>query len=225
MMTAQNKIEKFILLYSQKNDPILDFLAQSNAKYVLLGKPAKDSWNVCYVDNDNILAGSDVTSYLVKKGHRHIGFLYDDFSQVVQGDRYLGYQRAVIQEGLNEYHLGLSEPADAIGPPLRTFLKKHPQITAMIATDDLLALQVQRQLAQLHLPQAMSLVGFNNSIFAKVAQPQLTSVEVFPVALGEAVAKMIVNLSQQQNAPNNMITPHQIIERDSVVDLTIGEAN
>ncbi len=225
MMTAQNKIEKFILLYSQKNDPILDFLAQSNAKYVLLGKPAKDSWNVCYVDNDNILAGSDVTSYLVKKGHRHIGFLYDDFSQVVQGDRYLGYQRAVIQEGLNEYHLGLNEPADAIGPPLRAFLKQHPQITAMIATDDLLALQVQRQLAQLHLPQAMSLVGFNNSIFAKVAQPQLTSVEVFPVALGEAVAKMIVNLSQQQNAPNNMLTPHQIIERDSVVDLTIGEAN
>ncbi|MCD2255366.1 LacI family DNA-binding transcriptional regulator [Agrilactobacillus fermenti] len=215
MMAQQNKIRQFILLYSQKNDPILQILQQLGLRYVILGKPFENSQAMPYVDNDNILAGTDVTTYLLKQGHRAIGFLYSDLSQMVQADRLLGYQRAMQQSGLPQHAFQINDDYEQLQTQLRHIMALKPEITALITTDDMQALAVQQALVPLDLKRHISQISFNNSIFARVARPMLTSVEVFPVKLGEEVARLAIQ-DHAETFVSNLIIPHRIIERSSV---------
>ena len=105
VMIAQGHIKTFILLYSEKNDPVVERLKQFDVQYVVIGKPYQDVNKTSYVDNDNIQAGTDAAQYLIDHGHRRIGFLYSDLSRMVQSDRMLGYQRNDAKS-VTKYYVG-----------------------------------------------------------------------------------------------------------------------
>ena len=75
----------------------------------------------------------------------------------------------------------------------RTLLSTHPEITALIATDDMLALiamQVAQQLGR-RVPTDLSVVGFNDLAISALFEPALTSVHFPVVEAGRKAAEMI----------------------------------
>ena len=69
---------------------------------------------------------------------------------------------------------------------------------------------------QLSIPEDISIIAFNNSLYAQLASPQLTAVDVNSFLLGQEAANQIINHAENPNlTTTKIVVPHTIIERDS----------
>ena len=87
------RVDGIIFLYSKTNDPLVEFAAQQNFPFLILGK-ALSSF-VSLVDNDNIQAGFEATTYFINKGYKRIGFVAGNKELFVSQERYEGYKKAL----------------------------------------------------------------------------------------------------------------------------------
>ena len=67
-----------------------------------------------------------------------------------------------------------------------------------------------------HLSLSLIHISFNNSLFARLTSPQLTSIDINSCQLGiEAAAQMISHIENPELPATKILVPHQLIERDS----------
>lgn len=215
MMVENSRITRFILLYSIADDPVLNYLQQQSVNYVLIGKPYRHANSIPYVDNDNISAGTDATLSLLRRGHRAIVFIYTSSEQLVQTDRLLGFHEAMRRHGLAGNDLLLDQEDDAANK-IDRLLAGNPQLTAILASDDILAFRVQRILQHCAENRPIECMGFNDSLFAELADPPFSTVQIYPERLGRAAAELIVRQRErnQNELTEKIIVPHKIIERN-----------
>ena len=77
----------------------------------------------------------------------------------------------------------------------------------------------------LSIPDDISIVSFNNSLFSLLSTPRLTSVDINSVQLGYEAASQIFNHSENPNLmATKIVVPHRIVERDSCRRIENGEA-
>lgn len=220
-MTKKGQVDGFILLYSKTDDPIFNYLYSEGIEYALVGKPHQFVNQSICIDNDNLLAGQEATGYLINKGHRDIAFLGKDFTMLYCIDRRSGYQLALVSNGINvnpEYCIELSEDPDERLNRIEDLLKKPNRPTAVVVSDDILALAVERVCLNLGLsiPDDLSIVSFNNSLIARLTSPQLTSIDINSYQLGIEAASQIINHIENPNLmATKIIVPHQLVERGS----------
>ena len=93
-MSRSGKVDGFIILYSKKDDPVIDYLFNEGLLYILIGKATQYTNQTIYIDNDNLLAGREAAEYLYQLGHRRIAYLGSDSSLMFSADRKAGYQLA-----------------------------------------------------------------------------------------------------------------------------------
>ena len=101
---------------------------------------------------------------------------------------------------------------------LCALLQREDRPTAIVVSDDILALALERTCSQigLRIPDDLSIISFNNSLFAKLASPQLTSVDINSFQLGFEAASQIINHVETPNLmATKIIVPHSIVERTS----------
>ena len=68
-----------------------------------------------------------------------------------------------------------------------------------------------------------SILSFNNSLFARLTSPQLTSIDINSCQLGiEAAGQMISHIERPGLPATKILVPHQLIERDSCACPSIG---
>ena len=97
-------------------------------------------------------------------------------------------------------------------------LKSEDRPTAMVVSDDILAVSLERVCLQqgIRIPQDLSIISFNNSLFARFTSLQLTSIDVNSFQLGIEAASQIINHIENPNLlATKIIVPHHMIERDS----------
>ena len=99
-MSRSGKVDGFIVLYSKKEDPVIDYLFNEGLLYILIGKATQYTNQTIYIDNDNLLAGREATEYLYQLGHRRIAYLGSDSSLMFSADRKAGYQLALASHQL-----------------------------------------------------------------------------------------------------------------------------
>ncbi|MGG6797747.1 UNVERIFIED_CONTAM: LacI family DNA-binding transcriptional regulator [Streptococcus canis] len=219
-MIRSGHIGKLIFLYSKTDDKVFDFVKKQRVDCVVVGQSyVTDNGNAKFVDNDNRQAGYDATAFLLERGFKQITYVYTDMDELVQAERYIGYAKKMMSQGLTAQTLNLTtERGEAIESRVQTFLTKHPQ-TAFVTCDDMLAIHLQRLVKQTLGNRQLPLISFNNSVLAELANPSLTSVEIFPYQLGEKAAELVLVISSDQSVVH--LIPHQIIEREST-QLTIS---
>lgn len=220
-LAAAKQADGFILLYSKKDDPVVDYLCEQGLLYVVVGKPQQFAGQTICIDNDNLLAGREATDYLCDLGHHRIAFLSPDGDFLFSEERRSGYQLSLLQHGLPvvpEYCVELDYQSDERSEALCALLQREDRPTAIVVSDDILALALERACLQmgLRIPDDLSIISFNNSLFAKLASPQLTSVDVNSFQLGFEAASQIVNHVETPNLmATKIIVPHSIVERNS----------
>ncbi|WP_454190181.1 LacI family DNA-binding transcriptional regulator [Paenibacillus sp. Marseille-Q7038] len=217
MMTRANRVDGFIVLYSKSEDPVVDYFHNEKIPYTVIGKPQQYVNETTHVDNDNFQAGKDVTNYLIELGHKYIAYVGADVNRTVHKERVRGYREALLDSGLladETYVLDSSfTKAD-----LDSLFKMPNRPTALIVVDDMHALPLQTMLSQLgfSLPEACSLVSFNNLRIAEMLNPPLTSVDIDIFTLGYQAAKSLIEkILDPKEMTKHIIVPHRIIERAS----------
>lgn len=220
-MTRSGQVDGFIILYSKQQDPVIDYLYNEGLLYVLVGKAYQFANQTIYIDNDNLLAGREATEYLYQLGHRKIAYLGSDSSLMFSADRKSGYQTALLRHNLplrEDYCVEVpSIPKDG-DTLIHRLLQSDDRPTAIMVSDDILAVALERSCIEigLSIPKDLSIISFNNSLFARLTSPQLTSIDINSCQLGiEAASQMINHIENPNLLATKIIVPHYLIERDS----------
>ena len=220
-MSRSGKVDGFIVLYSKKEDPVIDYLFNEGLLYILIGKATQYTNQTIYIDNDNLLAGREATEYLYQLGHRRIAYLGSDSSLMFSADRKAGYQLALASHQLPvrpEYCAEVKNASENNEEAIRGLLLQEDRPTAILVSDDILAVSLERVCLETHLsiPEDLSIISFNNSLFARLTSPQLTSIDIGAGQLGSEAASQIINHIENPDLPaTKIIVPHHLIERDS----------
>ena len=215
------RVDGFILLYSKRDDFVVEYLCEHGLLYVIVGKPSDLTGQTVCIDNDNLLAGREATDYLYNLGHRRIGFIGSRNSYLYAADRRSGYQLSLLLHELPmkpEYCVEMESVHSSALANLERLLDSPDRPTAFVVSDDMLALSLERLCIQkgLRIPDDISIIAFNNSLYAQLASPQLTAVDVNSFLLGQEAANQIINHVENPNlTTSKVVVPHSIVERNS----------
>ena len=192
---------------------------------------ALDRWRLPYVIcTDAVLKGPTIsydfrnaalrlTEGLLGLGHRKFGIIsgHMQHGELLKKD---GIREALTKAGIDfntvpDYMTNFDEKIGR--QAATTLLSSHPEITAIITTDDILALiamQVAQQKGR-RVPFDLSVVGFNDLPVSALFEPALTSVHFPVVEAGRKAAEMLClhNLKGEPIVSKPM--GHEIIWRQS----------
>ena len=224
MLISTGRADSFILLYSRLGDTVIDYLYNAKQIYVLIGKAYAYANQTVYIDNDNFLAGQEATEYLIRLGHRRIAYLGSDNAYMFTADRKRGYQAAMALARLPFYAEDCVEmhALDMEDSALHALIEREDRPTAIVVSDDILAMTLERlcTLKGISIPRDLSIVSFNNSLFARLTSPCLTSVDLNSFQLGiEAASQLISHIDRPELMATKSIIPHRIVERESCRDI------
>lgn len=221
-MYAEKRVDGFVVLYSMADDPVQKFLRNNQIPFVILGTPVDYENETTYVDNDNKLMARTAVDYLAEFGHRNILFVTDDQTSEVFLERYIGYEIGMSRKDLISHSSVLFDQSDL--PNLKKFYDyvQDKHITALVVIDDMTALKVMEffNCHGLQVPDDLSLVSFNNSPYAHIIHPYLTSFDINISSLGRVAFERILALVQKK-AKNQakVLVPFSLKKRESVRDV------
>ena len=220
-MVRSGQVDGFILVYSKADDAIIEYLNEEGLLYVLIGKAQQFANLTIYIDNDNVLAGKEATDYLYDLGHRKIAYLGSESIKLFSADRKTGYQLSIMQHDLpvnKNYMIEVQDVYLDECEDLLAMLKSEDRPTAIVVSDDILAVSLERVCIQcgLAIPKDLSIISFNDSLFAKLTHPPLTSINVNSSQLGIEAASQLINHIENPNlVATKIIVPHSLVERES----------
>jgi DNA-binding LacI/PurR family transcriptional regulator len=187
--------------------------------------PHVDVSTVCVstVAVDNFAATRELTTRLLKLGHRRIGLIGGPTTVRDASERARGFLKAMQDgQGLIDQqavtHAEFTVEAGLQG--WRQMSKCSPCPTAVVCGNDEIAVGVLQALAKekIDCPTEVSVVGFDDSRWATRVSPPLTTVRQPMAQLGRTAAELLVNRLQnaEETKAEHRIFPVEIIHRQSV---------
>ena len=151
------------------------------------------------------ILGVEATEHLIRLGHRRIGFVRGTTGSVPAAERLQGYLSALMMHDLPHDARLVAGDEFSAEAGLRAgleLLSLSPDVrpTGVFAANDAIALgvyQAARQLG-LHVPDDLSVVGFDDSLLAPLVTPPLTTVNQPLEDMGAAAVRTLVDLSQSR---------------------------
>ena len=145
------------------------------------------------VTTDGYGGGYELTSYLCELGHRNIGYIGTVKATSSIFDRYMGYMKAMIDNGLevrNEWTLDDRDCRDFIKI---AFPDELP--TAFVCNCDEAAFHTIRQLEErgLRVPEDISVVGYDNYLISEISKPSITTINVNSVKMAAETVRILLN--------------------------------
>jgi DNA-binding LacI/PurR family transcriptional regulator len=148
-----------------------------------------------------------VVAHLVALGHRRCAFLNGPRTAWSNRERRRGLHAAVKTHGMEVVELGPFEPKFE-GGIQGTDLAVAAGVTAILAFNDLMALGVLSRLRALgvDVPRDMSVVGFDDVLYAAMCAPALTTVSMPMESAGRAAVDLL--LRQRADQPPTSDLPY-----------------
>jgi len=166
---------------------------------------------------DDAQAADDMTTHLINRGHRRIGFVKGHPNHMASDDRLFGYRRALDRAGIMfEPQLVMPGAFDfESGAAAASLLLDQPNPpTAIFASNDDMAEGV---LSVAHgrgmtLPDQLSVAGFDDTTLARTVWPALTTIHQPMAELAHTATEILIaggDITHRR-------LPHTLVERASV---------
>ncbi|AJY73492.1 LacI family DNA-binding transcriptional regulator [Paenibacillus beijingensis] len=224
---SSDPVDGEILLDPAVGDLRITDRLHNEVPIVIVGRPHKEyDTRVSYVDNDNTGIAEQVSRHLISLGHRRILFLNAPEGRTVAEDRGLGFLRAFQDAGLATSPEWIVHKPDQISSSYSfgyettlSMLKANPDITAVIADTDTMALGIYKAAEKLNLriPEQLSVFAFSDdSVFSPEFNPPLTGVRLNAEQLGEEAAAMLIEqLASKSRTAKRTLVPAELVMRGS----------
>ena len=174
---------------SQQSDRYLEQLARRGIVVVLIGRHLPDP-RVDTVTTDTGGGAAAAMEHLIGLGHRRIGFLG---GPAPRGSRFRVYRELLEQQGTFDEALALPTDLTLEGGQraMRALLGREPRPTAVFCIDDLVAIGALRAATEagLRVPDELSIVGFDDDVYARLVEPPLTTVAQPSFEIGQLAAE------------------------------------
>jgi len=219
---ASRSVDGLLLLDVRHEPGWFAPLADSDVPVVFLNEFPPEGYEAAVVI-DNRQGGRLAVEHLIGVGHRRIALLGGGQGLDVGRNRQAGAVAALETAGID---LSPAWRVDARFSPDRArravtelFADSAAGVpTGLFVASDLMAFAVLDELRQLgfRVPDDVSVVGFDNSLIAPLANPPLTSVEQPLVEMGRQGAALLDEILRDPAAARIVTLPVTLCERESV---------
>jgi LacI family transcriptional regulator len=188
---------------------------------VAMGLPHEENLNVRI---DDFAAAREITNYLLKLGHREIGFVRGHPNMTASSERFRGFvaalqdagldpDKAPVEQGYFTYRSGLVAA--------ERLLARDRRPTAIFASNDDMAAAVVNIAHRrgLDVPRDLSVVGFDDTALATTVWPELTTIRQPVAEMAEAGIELLMNDLRNgregDEGETERVLRHELIVRDS----------
>ena len=158
---------------------------------------------------DNSKLGRMMARHLLELGHRDVGYIAPPLTvrQKQRSRRVEGFLKEFESEGLRDHVVirAADEQIDKDVPGIdseyrigydltKELIKDHPELTAIAGLNDMIAFGIMDALRdeKYRVPADMSVMGCDNTLFAKVKEVSLTTIEHFVIYKGMDACDIIL---------------------------------
>ncbi len=213
-------VDALVLCGHGQRPQLLDFLRQRGLPWVHVMTLADRPGALC-VGFDNRRAMARAAQHLLDLGHRQIAMLAGHTRENDRARaRVDGARDALLSAGLElppkrlvERRYGLAEARDG----MRQLMAARPAPTAVLCGNDVLAfgaLLEARHLG-LNVPQAVSIVGFDDLELARHLEPAITTVRVPSQAMWSLAAERLIGALRGETVPARTELEVDLVVRQS----------
>lgn len=172
---------------------------------------------------NNTHGAYEATDYLVKCGHKKIGYLRSSYSIKNFQARYEGFSKALTDNRIPQnpaYLVELGSSMETSYEAMRRHLEHGLSLpTAFFAENDLIALGAIKALKEkgIRTPEDISVIGFDNTPLSQMTEPGLTTIHVPKQRMGIlAVDRLVARINDNPEEFVKLEVGTRLVVRDSV---------
>ncbi|MCW2918094.1 MAG: transcriptional regulator, LacI family [Actinomycetia bacterium] len=213
-------VDGVLLISLHGDDPLPRHLESQGVPTVLGGTPVgTDLSSVTCVDADNRGGARLAVAHLVERGRLRIATISGPQDMQVGVDRLAGYRDTLEAAGLPADLVAFGDFGEESGAAaMRTLLDREPMLDAVFGASDPMAAGAMRVLRESgrSIPSDVAVVGFDDSVTARHAAPQLTSVHQPVDAMGREMSRLLVaRIRGEDVRPGAVILDTHLVVRES----------
>ena len=199
------------------DDPISNSLHESRMPFIQVGRhPTLD---INYLDVDNTQASREATLHLLRLGRKAVATITGPLNQIAGYDRLQGY-RLAYQDRQQPYRTDLVAEGDftELGgyTAMLQLLPLKPD--AVFVASDMMAVGAIRAIreANLHIPEDIALIGFDDIPGASKMDPPLTTVRQPVRSMGTLAVETLIDIIAHPGAePRHILIATELVIRSS----------
>ncbi len=222
-LVAPRRVDGLIIISPFVELPV-QHLPTAFATVLMGGCQRDDVQNLVYLDNHQ--AAYVATQHLTQLGHQRIAQVTGPLTEDCAQERSRGYGDALTAAGIQPDPALVMEgdwSATSGHTALRELLTRAPDLTAVVAQNDRMAvgiLQAARELG-LRVPDNLSVIGFDDMPLASYFDPPLTTMRQDTFAIGQACACLLMEaLSQPDAGPRQIRLEASLVVRQTTASFT-----
>lgn len=180
------------------------------------------SLDMDYLRPDHYKMGFVGAEYLIKKGHKHIGFIGGRPNSTTTQDKKMGFEDCMQSHGLEvrpDWIIHVDRLVYENGKPIADQLLAMPERpTAILCSNDISVAILNELLANgVRVPEDMSIFSCEDSTLAAHCQVPLTSMRIDYQRMSIDAVKTLFRRQRQPNSPRHLLSYNpQLVERKSV---------
>jgi DNA-binding LacI/PurR family transcriptional regulator len=170
------------------------------------------------VDTDQALGARQATEHLLGLGHRQVWHIAGPETSFSAAHRAESWEQTLREAGITPPPLLRGNWTAESGYRHGLTLGKRPDVTAIFAANDEMALGAMRALHELgrRVPGDVSIVGFDDMEVSASFWPPLTTVRQDFAAVGHlSIQKLLAKVSEDNTGPDTTIVPTNLVIRQS----------
>ncbi len=219
-LVQKGRVDGLIMLsFRKRGDDEVSSIVRAGVPVVLFGDDGGGS-EICSVDVDNFSGAVGVVSYLRDIGHEKIAHISGPDAMAASAPRRRGYEEAMQQSGVTMESGWIFEADWTVEGGYRAMeeVLKKGGFTAVFASNDSSAAGAIKAIreAGLRVPEDISVAGFDDSSFASLLTPALTTVRQPWQQIGSMLAGATLDLIDgKERSPRRQVLEPELVIRDS----------
>lgn len=155
---------------------------------------------------------------LAEKNRKNLAFIVDHYTpsnRLKQNGFEIGVAQFCGRRAPVVIESGTS--LESVYAATKRLMEEHPETDGIIYAEDLLAVIGLSALAEMGIavPERVAVIGINNSQYAKISIPSLTSLDTMLYDLSLTAARHLLSLLQGKHVNKRMMIYSEIVERKS----------
>ncbi|MBR2667346.1 MAG: LacI family DNA-binding transcriptional regulator [Oscillospiraceae bacterium] len=200
-----------VIILGRCSEPLLARIKAVTRNVVGIWRNSMD-FDVDEVICDGKWAATLAVEYLIRLGHRRIGYIGDCSYE----SRYVGYCNTLIQRGLSINYQSIipTDQTEAAGETAMARLLEGGSCTAVLCANDITALGALRALQRQRRP--MSVIAIDNIERSAYAVPMLTTVNIPRGDMAHHAVRLLLDRMDRKHSEFVRVElPCRIVERES----------
>lgn len=205
--------------------PVLDKAKAAGIPVLIVDNDTPWPGKLCYIGTDNRVGGKLAGDYLVKilGGHGKVAIIRGVLGVVSHDDRVAGFQEAIAQApGIQLVTIQPANSERALGlTVMENLLTSHPDLNAVFATNDQMALGAMEGVAAQHLSGKIFVVGFDagkEAVRAVKSGTVSAVIAQYPANMGKQAVEAAIKAIQGQPVPKVIDTGTALVTKENADD-------